>query len=127
MAAVGCIEWAVGSPRCRELAMARYKCVDTNPQFLSVDLARQLRPGTFEHAVNHLLDHEIDRAHVDARFRNDATGTTAPHFATIAHVVSTLRDDIAQVFAAVLAVCDGQGLIGREMIAIDGVKLPSNA
>ena len=54
-------------------------------------------------------------------------GMSAPHFTTIAHFVSTLRDDIAQVFAAVLAVCDGQGLIGREMFAIDGVKLPSNA
>ena len=52
---------------------------------------------------------------------------TVPHFTTIAHFVSTLRDDIAKVFAAVLAVCDGQGLIGREMFAIDGVKLPSNA
>lgn len=31
------------------------------------------------------------------------------------------------MFAAVLAVCDAQGLIGREMFAIDGVKLPSNA
>ena len=54
-------------------------------------------------------------------------GMTAPHFTTIAHFVSSLRDDIALVFAAVLAVCDGQGLIGREMFAIDGVKLPSNA
>jgi hypothetical protein len=27
----------------------------------------------------------------------------------------------------VLAVCDRQGLVGREMFAIDGVKLPSNA
>ena len=149
--------------------MARYKLLDTNPQFLSVDLARQLLPGTFEHALNHLLDHEVDLAHFDARVRNDATGApayppamllkvvlfaysqgivrsraiervcqehvtfmalcgmTAPHFTTIAHFVSTLRDDIAQVFAAVLAVCDGQGLIGREMFAIDGVKLPSNA
>ena len=35
--------------------------------------------------------------------------------------------DTAKVFAAVLAVCDGQGLIGREMFAIDGVKLPSIA
>ncbi len=26
-----------------------------------------------------------------------------------------------------LAICDAQGLIGREMFAIDGVKLPSNA
>ena len=149
--------------------MARYKYIDTNPQFLAVDLARQLLPGTFEHALNHLLDHEVDLAHFDARFRNDATGApayppalllkvvlfaysqgivrsraiervcrehvtfmalcgmSAPHFTTIAHFVSTLRDDIAQVFAAVLAVCDGQGLIGREMFAIDGVKLPSNA
>ena len=54
-------------------------------------------------------------------------GMTAPHSTTTAHFVSTLRDDIAQVFAAVLAVCDAQGLIGREMFAIDGVKLPSNA
>ena len=52
---------------------------------------------------------------------------TAPHVTTIAHFASTLRDDFAQVFASVLAVCDGQVLIGREMFAIDGVKLPSNA
>ena len=54
-------------------------------------------------------------------------GMTALYVATIAHFVSTLRDDLAPVCAAVLAVCDGQGLIGREMLAIDGVKLPSNA
>ena len=54
-------------------------------------------------------------------------GMTAPHFTTIALFVSSLRDDIVHVFAAVGAVCDGQGLIGKEMFAIDGVKLPSNA
>lgn len=54
-------------------------------------------------------------------------GDTAPHFTTIAHFVSTLGAEIAHVFAAVLAVCDRQGLIGREMFAIDGVKLPSPA
>ena len=54
-------------------------------------------------------------------------GDHAPHFTTIARFVSTLGEAIAQVFAAVLAVCDQQGLIGREMFAIDGVKLPSNA
>ena len=31
------------------------------------------------------------------------------------------------MFAAAVAICDAQGLIGREMFAIDGVKLPSNA
>ena len=30
---------------------ARYKYIDTNPRFLAVDLAQQLRPGTFEHAL----------------------------------------------------------------------------
>ena len=149
--------------------MARYKYIDTNPRFLPVDLARQLLPGTFEHALNHLLDHAIDLSSFDARFRNDETGATAyppamllkvvlfayaqgivssrgieracrehvtfialcgdtqPHFTTIAHFVSTLGADIARVFAAVVAICDAQGLIGREMFAIDGVKLPSNA
>src|SRR5205823_14076408 len=54
-------------------------------------------------------------------------GDTAPHFTTIAHFVSTLGDQIARVFAAVVAICHAQGLIGREMFAIDGVKLPSKA
>ncbi len=38
-----------------------------------------------------------------------------------------LGDDIAKLFSQVLYLCDRQGLIGREMFAIDGVKLPSNA
>jgi len=42
-------------------------------------------------------------------------GMSAPHCTTIAHCVSTLRDDIAPVCAAVLAVCDGLGLIGRDV------------
>lgn len=54
-------------------------------------------------------------------------GDSSPHFTTIAHFVSTLGEDIARVFAAVLAILDRQGLIGRAMFAIDGVKLPSNA
>lgn len=149
--------------------MARYKYIDTQPRLLPVDLAAQLLPGTFEHALHHLLEHAIDLTPFDARYRNDATGAPAyppamllrivlfaysrglvssraiaraceehvtfialsgdsrPHFTTIAHFVSTLGDQIAPIFAAVLAVCDRQGLIGREMFAIDGVKLPSNA
>ena len=57
--------------------MARYKYSDTNPRFLPVDMARQLLPGTCEHALNHLLDHAIDLSSFDARFRNDETGATA--------------------------------------------------
>ena len=39
--------------------MARCKHIDTSPRFLAVDLEAQLLPGTFEHALNHLLDREI--------------------------------------------------------------------
>ena len=55
------------------------------------------------------------------------SGDTRPHFTTIAHYVSNPGDQVAPIFAAVLAVPDRQGLIGRDMFAIDGVKLPSNA
>jgi len=149
--------------------MARYKHIDTSPRFLAVDLQRQLLPGTFEHALDHLFEREIDLSGFDARFKNDLVGASAyppalllkvvlfayaqgivssrgiaaacrehvtfialcgdnaPHFTTIANFVSTLGDEVAHVFGAVLAICDREGLIGREMFAIDGVKLPSNA
>jgi transposase len=149
--------------------MARYKRIDTSPKFLPVVLSEQLLPGTFEHALNHLLDHEVDLSGLDGRFRNDATGAPAyppaillklilfaysrgivssraieracrehvtfialcgdeaPHFTTLAAFIGELQDEIANVFTQVLFLCDAQGLIGREMFAIDGVKLPSNA
>ena len=57
--------------------MARYKHIDTSPRFLAVDLQRQLLPGTFEHALNHLLDQELDLSGFDSRFNNDVTGASA--------------------------------------------------
>ena len=50
-----------------------------------------------------------------------------PHFTTIASFIARLDVQIVAVFREVLLVCDELGLIGREMFAIDGVKLPSNA
>lgn len=149
--------------------MARYKHIDTGPRLLAVDLHRQLRPGTFEYALDLLLDHEIDLSHFDQRYRNDEggapayppamllkvvlyaysqgllssraieracrehvifialTGEHCPHFTTIAGFVSQRSAEIAEVFSRVLYVCQREGLIGRQMFAIDGVKLPSNA
>ena len=52
---------------------------------------------------------------------------TTPHFTTIADFISRLEAEIVSVFRDVLLICDEAGLIGREMFAIDGVKLPSNA
>jgi len=58
--------------------MARYKPIDTSPRFIAVDLERQLLPGSFEHALNHLIDHELDLTDFDARYRNDLTGAPRP-------------------------------------------------
>ncbi len=46
----------------------------------------------------------------------------APH-----HCSHRIGDALAPVFAAVLAICDQQGLIGQEMFAIYGVKLPNDS
>ncbi|MGH6793003.1 MAG: transposase, partial [Methyloceanibacter sp.] len=52
---------------------------------------------------------------------------SAPHFTTIADFVSSLEGEIVSMYRDVLLVCDELGLIGREMFAVDGVKMPSNA
>jgi transposase len=52
---------------------------------------------------------------------------TKPHFTTIADFISTLTQEVVKLFLEVLLVCDQMNLIGRDMFAIDGVKLPSNA
>ena len=50
-----------------------------------------------------------------------------PHFTTIAHFVSSMHKEIKQVFVEVLSACEAQGLIGHEVMALDGCKLSSNA
>lgn len=52
---------------------------------------------------------------------------TKPHFTTIADFVSTMDKEITKLFREVLLICDDLGLIGKEMFAVDGCKLPSNA
>ena len=55
------------------------------------------------------------------------SGDSAPHFTTIAGFIAKLPAEITSVFRDVLMVCDAQGLIGKELFAVDGCKLPSNA
>ena len=149
--------------------MPRYKPVHRDPLLLPVVLSEQLQPGTFEFALDHLVDHELDLRALDARFRNDETGASAydprvmlkivllaysrglntsrkieaacrqnvlfmaisgdsqPSYTHIAKFVRELGQQIQPLFTQVLLVCDRQGLIGRQMFAFDGVKLPSNA
>jgi transposase len=55
------------------------------------------------------------------------SGDSQPSHAHIAKFVASLSNQIKPLFSQVLMTCDAQGLIGRKMFAIDGVKLPSNA
>jgi hypothetical protein len=57
--------------------MARYQVVDRSPRLLPVDLGAQLVPGRFEHALDHLVDNEIDLTALGSRFVNDDTGAPA--------------------------------------------------
>ncbi len=67
--------------------MARYKHIDTSPRFLAIVLEAQLMPGTFEHALHRLLEHDIDLSGFDARFGNDETGAPAYPPAMLLEVV----------------------------------------
>ncbi len=55
------------------------------------------------------------------------SANTEPHFTTIADFISASGQEIIDLFLEVLMICDEMGLIGKEMFAVDGVKLPSNA
>lgn len=149
--------------------MPRFKPIHQGMKLLPVDFDRQIQPGTFEFALRHLVEKELDLSAFHARYHNDIEGAPAydpavllkiillaysrgivssrkieaacrdhilfialsgdsqPNFTTLAAFVSQMGGLTAKLFAQVLTLCDRQGLIGREMFAIDGVKLPSNA
>lgn len=55
------------------------------------------------------------------------SANSRPHFTTIADFISSMDKEITHLFLQVLLVCDQQKLIGKEMFAMDGCKLPNNA
>ncbi|MBI3563293.1 MAG: transposase, partial [Gammaproteobacteria bacterium] len=131
--------------------------------------ADQLQPGTFEFAINHIIDTQLDLTVFHPRYTNENGGRpaydpaillkiilfayskgvtssreiewccetnvlfkalscdTVPHFTTLASFVSSRPEEIEAVFEQILLICDEQGLLGKELFAIDGCKMPSNA
>jgi transposase len=57
--------------------MPRYKPVERDGLFIAVVLEEQIQPGTFEFALQHLVDEQLELSALDAKFRNDATGAPA--------------------------------------------------
>lgn len=150
--------------------MARYKDYNyAQGQFITVDFASQIREGSFEFALNHIIDNELDLSSFDAEFKNDKTGAPAydprimlkiifyayslgiiksrqiarecevnimfmalsanarPDHSTICSFLSGMGDKAEILFTKVLLLCDKLGLIGKNMFAIDGCKISSNA
>jgi transposase len=149
--------------------MAKYKdSGETAGIFVPVYLGRQILPGTFEWALNKLID-KADLSAFDANYKNDEAGAAAyppgillkvllfcysrgilssrriadackyhiickalaedmePEHSVLAAFVSGNKKAISGIFITVLLQCAELGLIGGDLFAIDGCKLPSNA
>jgi transposase len=57
--------------------MARYKPIHQGVKLLALDFDRQILPGTFEYALRHLVDHELDLEGFHQRYKNDVQGAAA--------------------------------------------------
>ena len=121
--------------------MARYKPQDRHSLLLPVVLSEQIVPGSFAFALNYLVDHELDLKPLDAQFKNDEVGASAYDPRVMLKIVllaysqglissRTIEQACARNVQFIAISGDSQPshtLIGRDMFAIDGVKLPSNA
>jgi transposase len=67
--------------------MARYKVIDRSPRFLPVVLDVQLMAGSFEYALDYLIDNELDLSALDERYNNDSTGAPAYDPAVLLKIV----------------------------------------
>ena len=134
-----------------------------------VNFEEQIRPGTFEFVLHHLIEDKLDLSAFYDKYKNDTGGRSAynpaillkiilyayykgvrssrdieweyqnnimfkaltcdttPHFTSIASFISSHPEAIEEIFTQILMVCDEEGLIGHELIAIDGCKISSNA
>jgi len=103
----------------------RYRNEETGaPAF---DPALLLKIVLYAYARGILSSRDIERACRENVIFMALSADTQPHFTTIAQFISTMAAAIQPIFRDVLLYCDELGLIGKELFAIDGCKLPSNA
>jgi transposase len=57
--------------------MPRFKPIHQGLKLLPVDFDKQVQPGSFEHALCQLIDHELDLSAFHARYKNDIEGAPA--------------------------------------------------
>jgi len=104
---------------------ARYDNEETGAP--AYDPALLLKIVLYAYSRGILSSREIERACRENVIFMALSADTQPHFTTIAHFISAMAAEIQPIFRDVLLYCDELGLIGKELFAIDGCKLPSNA
>lgn len=58
--------------------MAKFlPCDYSQTTMIAVNYEDQLQPGTFEHALHHLIENRLDLSAFEVAFRNDDTGRPA--------------------------------------------------
>jgi transposase len=68
--------------------MPRYRRVEKKQALLvPVRFADQIHPGTIEHAIDYIVDNEIDLSGFESRYRNDETGAPAIHPGVLLKIV----------------------------------------
>ncbi|MBS9899164.1 transposase [Vibrio alginolyticus] len=81
----------------------------------------------YAYSLGMLSSRRIERACINNVTFMCLSGDSRPHFTTIAAFIAQMKNTIEPLFTQVLMICDEQGLIGRNMFAIDGCKISSNA
>ncbi len=81
----------------------------------------------YAYSLGMLSSRRIERACINNVTFMCLSGDERPHFTTIAAFIAQMKTTIEPLFTQVLMICDQQGLIGRNMFAIDGCKISSNA
>ena len=66
--------------------MGRYKDIDRSLRFVAIDPVAQILPGSFEHALEVLID-ELSLSAFEARFKNEEVGAPAYSPAVLLKIV----------------------------------------
>lgn len=104
---------------------ARYKNDDVGSP--AYDPSLLLKVILAAYARGHTSSRQIEKLCRENVVFMALSADSQPHFTTLAKFIAQMSDVIQPMFTEILMVCNDQGLIGGDMFAIDGCKMPSNA
>jgi transposase len=125
----GTFEHAVHHLLDNKLDLSRFECVYKNDDYgrPAYDPALLLKIILFAYSKGITSSREIEWCCRHNIIFMALSCQSIPHFTTIAEFISGHCEAVESLFEQVLLICDEQGLLGNELFAIDGCKMPSNA